>query len=77
MPKNLKLNLNELKVQSFVTALTSEEKDRFKGGGSDGCDSPTTKVTHCSCNGSCGGSCSCGSDCLTCSPSWCSGIACC
>lgn len=33
MPKKLKLNLNELKVQSFVTSLDSERLKMVNGGG--------------------------------------------
>lgn len=68
MPKKLKLNLNDLKVQSFVTALTDEEKNRFKGAGSDGCDSGGTALTHCTCVTRCT---------CTCQPSECSGLQCC
>jgi hypothetical protein len=32
MPKKIKLNLEDLKVESFVTALNYKEKDRIKGG---------------------------------------------
>ncbi|MDQ1274419.1 MAG: hypothetical protein QG591_3049 [Planctomycetota bacterium] len=33
MGKKVKLNVNDLKVQSFVTALNGPEKDRVKGKG--------------------------------------------
>jgi hypothetical protein len=32
MPKKIKLNLEDLKVESFVTTLNDEEKYRIKGG---------------------------------------------
>lgn len=32
MPKKMKLDLNDLKVNSFVTTLEKEEKGRVKGG---------------------------------------------
>jgi hypothetical protein len=32
MPKKLKLNLSDLKVQSFVTSLNKEDKQNIKGG---------------------------------------------
>ncbi len=35
MPKKIKLNLNDLKVQSFVTAFDDKEKREFIGGTSD------------------------------------------
>ncbi len=72
MPKNLKLNLNELKVQSFVTALSTSEKIRIKGGGPEAYK--TLIGPSCiECTFTCGTNCSCGTDCNTCSPSWCSG----
>lgn len=74
MPKKLKLNLNELKVQSFVTALTDEEKDKYRGAGSDKCDDTGGAATCVPCTNTCG-TCSCGTACQTCSPSWCSGGA--
>lgn len=32
MPKKVKLNINGLKVASFVTSLNTEEKEKVKGG---------------------------------------------
>jgi hypothetical protein len=32
MSKKIKLNLDELKVESFVTTLSDEEKNNIKGG---------------------------------------------
>lgn len=40
--KKLKLSLEELHVQSFVTALSSEEQRKLKGG-----DQPTEEVPIC------------------------------
>lgn len=53
MPKKLKLNIQELKVQSFVTLLSEDEKNVFKGGGTD--------IDDCSTQ-------SCLSNCVTCPP---------
>jgi hypothetical protein len=33
MPKKIKLNLEDLKVESFVTELNKNEKKEVKGGG--------------------------------------------
>ncbi len=48
MPKKQKLNLEELKVQSFVTALEEQDLGKFRGGtidptciGSCDCDTDT------------------------------------
>lgn len=71
MKQKIKLNLTKLKVQSFVTSLTNEEKNIFMGAGSDDkCDTPIcTQPT-------CGPPCSNGSFCATCFPSACSGNCC-
>jgi hypothetical protein len=45
MPKKQKLNLEELKVQSFVTTLKEEELDKFRGGTID-----STCIGSCDCN---------------------------
>jgi hypothetical protein len=36
MPNKIKLNLEDLKVESFITTLSDEEKDNLKGGTSQG-----------------------------------------
>lgn len=63
MPKKLKLS--DLKVQSFVTSLENDEKNKVKGGlTSPNCETDDT----CTCNTYCG-TCptACGSMCNTCS----------
>lgn len=68
MPKKLKLNLNDLKVQSFVTALDEREKRGFKGGttgGDDGC--PPTCAT---CPATCA------QTCFTCITNYTAGVPC-
>lgn len=70
MPRKIKLNLNDLKVQSFVTALNEYDKAKIKGGtdtADDDCDTSTCRTcyTRCTCDTACGG---------TCMPSY---IACC
>lgn len=47
--KKVKLNLNELKVQSFVTTIEKDKLDQLVGGASR----PTTlgATCTCSCNG--------------------------
>lgn len=62
MPKKLKLNLNELKVQSFITTLNDAERNMLRGGGSE---------EQVSCTGpDCVESCTCPTDCscATCPP---------
>ncbi len=51
MPKKLKLDLNALKVQSFVTSLPDKDKSKIKGG------DVVTKNP--------GGTCTCATACLT------------
>jgi len=68
MPKKLKLNLKDLRVQSFVTALTDAEKKQFIGGddSADNNNSPNTaRGTYCDCNTVCANTCaaSCGGTC--------------
>jgi hypothetical protein len=48
MPKKLKLNLDELKVQSFVTGLDDDMLKKMKGGTGDDEDSRSLPYT-CSC----------------------------
>ena len=68
MPKKIKLNLNDLKVQSFVTALDDKDKKKIEGGGSSGCTGPDEDCTFCSQDTACN----------SCRPSVCSGtVACC
>ena len=56
MPKKLKLNLKDLKVQSFITALTDDEKNQFIGGANN--NSPNTAVnTYCDCLTVCANTC--------------------
>ncbi len=64
MPKKLKLKLEDLKIQSFVTLLTEDEKKKFKGGGSVDCDSTHYPCCHTTFE-------------PTCRPSYCSGEVCC
>lgn len=71
MSKKLKLNLEDLKVQSFITALTDEEKNNYKAAGSGADDCNTASCGGVTCT-------NCNSGCLTCQISWCSGpSACC
>lgn len=53
MPKKLKLNLKDLKVQSFVTTLKDTENKLLKGGGSEfSCPTgPGTTNRDCICCG--------------------------
>jgi len=62
MPKKLKLNMDELKIQSFITALSDEEKRNLKGAGT-GVDCDTTGSVCCTSNQNCGSICQtqCGS----------------
>ncbi len=67
MPKKIKLNLSDLKVQSFVTNLNEKEKNELKGGASlpNDCYSyPNDCYTN-------------DPTCVTCGPSICSGAVCC
>lgn len=74
MPKKLKLNLNDLKIQSFVTTLKSSEEEILKGGADTGTNGEScTCNTNCTCY-TCG---TCGTWCNTCRPSICSGYVCC
>lgn len=49
MPKKIKLNLNDLKVQSFVTTLNDWEKNELKGGTTNSWDEdcPQTCMSAC------------------------------
>jgi hypothetical protein len=47
MPKKLKLDLNGLKVNSFVTSLEKQEREKVKGG------VEWTDFGSCSCDGAC------------------------
>jgi hypothetical protein len=47
MPKKLKLDLNGLKVNSFVTSLKNQDREKIKGG------VDWTKFATCSCAGDC------------------------
>lgn len=64
MPKKLKLGLNGLKVQSFVTSLHNEEKSGVKGGVSD----PICSENNCDTTpyGTCETYQTCETDCGTC-----------
>lgn len=47
MPKKLKLDLNGLKVNSFVTSLGNRDREKIKGG------VDPTDFGSCSCDGGC------------------------
>jgi hypothetical protein len=52
MPKEKKFDLSEIRVESFVTSLSVEEKDKVKGGypvpgTGDGCTSSICTYTYC------------------------------
>jgi hypothetical protein len=53
MPKKIKLNLEDLKVESFVTSLNRDEKDDIKGGNSmpSACPSDACGMQAGSCSG--------------------------
>lgn len=46
MAKKMKLNLEDLKVQSFVTSLKKDEKDELKGGKPPVPDTFTCEVSY-------------------------------
>ena len=76
MPKKLKLHLNELKVQSFITELDDSASKQFWGGKTiNSCDSALG--SWCDCPTACANTCnSCGSQCATCVPSACGPLYC-
>lgn len=45
--KNKKLNLNELRVKSFVTSFQSDQENTIKGGGPSNLCSPGGATTYC------------------------------
>jgi hypothetical protein len=54
MSNKIKLNLEELKVESFITSLKDEEKDKIKGGSFGWSIGPETQCSanrlHCLAN---------------------------
>lgn len=54
-----KLNIHELKIQSFVTGLSPEEKRKLMGGSGEDASQQTHTVIVCTCNASNCGSCNC------------------
>jgi hypothetical protein len=46
MPNKIKLNLEDLKIESFVTSLKDEEKDKIKGGSGAGCSLTECAFPH-------------------------------
>jgi hypothetical protein len=63
MPKKLKLGLNDLKVQSFVTSLKNEEKSLVKGASDPLCSELDCETTP---YGTCETYQTCPTDCNTC-----------
>lgn len=79
MPKKLRLDLKDLKVQSFVTSLEEKTRSRIIGGVQDsireGCPDPPPGTSMCNtvcntcfntCGLSCGGTCASDCTCNTC-----------
>jgi hypothetical protein len=56
MSKQMKLNLGELKVTSFLTSLDQEQENEIKGGLTETDPRVCTRVTNCTCL-TCGASC--------------------
>jgi hypothetical protein len=54
MPKKLKLDLNGLRIQSFVTSLEKRDESKIKGGLTVNTNCPETCATDC---GTCGTQC--------------------